>query len=315
MMRARTAALVALAALAGVSSARAEPAGDPEALFREGRALMDAGKFAEACPKFEASQQLDPTVSTMLNLADCREKNGQLATAWGLFVEAAKKADAASDAPTHKLHAVAVGHAAKLEPRLSKLTITVAHELTGLEIRRGEIVVAAGDYNREVPVDGGRFTITATAPDHESWTTRIVIAPEHDAKTIEVPVLREQAHAAVPPAHARAGHSRVLPIVVGAGALVLAGGAVGFELWGRSIYSDAQAERDDATQQSLWDSANQKRYVAEGLAAVGLVAAGTAVFLYVRGRHDEEPTAVARRTIVTPAIVGDRAGIVVMGGF
>src|SRR5262245_31616174 len=31
-----------------------------EALFNQGRDLMSAGKFSEACPKFEASQQLDP---------------------------------------------------------------------------------------------------------------------------------------------------------------------------------------------------------------------------------------------------------------
>jgi hypothetical protein len=48
-----------------------------EALFNQGRDLMTAGKFTEACPKFEASQQLDPGLGTMLNLAECYEKTGR----------------------------------------------------------------------------------------------------------------------------------------------------------------------------------------------------------------------------------------------
>ena len=32
--------------------------------------------------KLDASQRLESSVGTLLNLADCREKNDQLATAW-----------------------------------------------------------------------------------------------------------------------------------------------------------------------------------------------------------------------------------------
>src|SRR3954465_9465866 len=59
-----------------------------EALFNQGRDLMTAGKFVEACPKFEASQQLDPGLGTMLNLAECYEKTGRTASAWAEYREA-----------------------------------------------------------------------------------------------------------------------------------------------------------------------------------------------------------------------------------
>src|SRR6476661_10803784 len=63
-----------------------------EALFGEGRRLMSAGRYAEACPKLEASLKLDSGVGTMLNLAECYEKNGQTASAWTEFREAVSAA-------------------------------------------------------------------------------------------------------------------------------------------------------------------------------------------------------------------------------
>src|SRR6478735_9605838 len=45
-----------------------------EALFDEGRRLLAAARFAEACPKFAESQRLDSALGTLLNLGDCYEK-------------------------------------------------------------------------------------------------------------------------------------------------------------------------------------------------------------------------------------------------
>src|SRR5262245_58083088 len=78
-----------------------------QSLFDEGRKLMKAGKIAQACAAFEASEKLDPVVTTLLNLADCREQNHQLATAWGAFVEAQRMARAAGN---DKLLKVATSH-------------------------------------------------------------------------------------------------------------------------------------------------------------------------------------------------------------
>jgi hypothetical protein len=39
-----------------------------EALFSEGKALANAKNFVAACPKFEASQKLDPGAGTLLHL-------------------------------------------------------------------------------------------------------------------------------------------------------------------------------------------------------------------------------------------------------
>ena len=106
MTASRTIALLvaigAVATLLPPSTASADPA-TAEALFREGRRLLDEGKTDEACPKLAESQRLDPSAGTMLNLATCYEKNGQLASAWVTFKGAATAAQNANEVDRAKL--------------------------------------------------------------------------------------------------------------------------------------------------------------------------------------------------------------------
>src|SRR5215472_7885952 len=73
--------------IAVVSVARADD--QAQTLFAQGRALMDAGRFAEACPKLAEAARLSPSGKYTLNLADCYEKNGQTASAYARYIEAA----------------------------------------------------------------------------------------------------------------------------------------------------------------------------------------------------------------------------------
>jgi len=178
--------------VAMTASASAQPAPEQaEVLFREGKELMTQKKFAEACAAFERSQQLDPRVSTLLNHADCREKNGQLVTAWGLFRDAKHQTRAETDAAATQRHGVAAARADKLEPRLSKLSIDIApgRQLAGLEILRGANRVEPDAWNHALPIDGGTYQITARAPGHVEWSTSVVVKPEGDKQVIEVPKL------------------------------------------------------------------------------------------------------------------------------
>ena len=102
-------------------------------LFDEGDRLMAAGKFAQACPKYAASNKLDPQLGALLHLADCYAKNGQVASAWTSFRDAAEIAQQRDDGRA----AFATEQANLLEPRLSRLTLVVSDnaQLEGLEIK------------------------------------------------------------------------------------------------------------------------------------------------------------------------------------
>ncbi|HET7504706.1 MAG TPA: hypothetical protein VFK02_26975 [Kofleriaceae bacterium] len=190
MMRARWLPLLIVIA-AGAPRAQAQSAStQAQSLFDDGQRQMKAGKVAEACAAFERSEKLEPVVTTQLNLADCRERNHQLATAWSAFLEADRMAQAIGDA---RLARVAQSHARKLEPRLSRLTISIPADrlVPGLEVLRGSDRVLSAVWNHAVPVDGGTYTITARANGFGSWSVAKSIKDEADAQTVEIPKLIE----------------------------------------------------------------------------------------------------------------------------
>jgi len=324
------AALVAVIAVRTDAAAQSSTA-QAETLFRQGKDLIAHGKIAEACAAFDASQKLDPTIATLLNQASCREKNGQLATAWGLFLDAERQSRSATDDASRQLHQVANDHAVKLEPRLSTLTITVAAEnrVGGLEILRNNEPVDPGAWNKALPVDGGSYKITARAPGNAEWSSSVTVGVERDAKALEIPKLKAAAlqpprpavAATAPPPSSSSGpaRSKVIPLVLGAAALGFVGGAIGVELWASSTYDNAKKEPDNAKQDSLWHSANTRRYVGVGLGAAGLACAGAAVWFYLRGGGEHEPTTStttqASRWMVQPIVSGDRAGLALEGSF
>lgn len=318
--------IAVLALVAGRARAEAQSAtAQAETLFRQGKDLLAHGKVAEACAAFDASQKLEPTIATTLNQASCREKNGQLATAWGLFLDAERQSRAATDDASRKLHQVATDHASSLERKLSTLTVSVASEnrVRGLEILRNGEPLDPGAWGKALPVDGGTYKITARAPGNAEWTSSITVAPERDVKTIETPKLKAvvaeaaatapASRPAAPPAPSRP--SRVLPIALGASAVALGAVALGFELSARSTYDkvDDPANNTDAKRESAWHSANNRRYVAEGLGLAGLACAGAAVFFFLHTPSASPETQTALQ--LTPAVSPDHAGLVLSGGF
>lgn len=320
--------------VAAASTAFAQPAGaQAEILFRRGQDLLAHGKVAEACAAFDESERLAPGVTTVLNQANCREKNGQLATAWGLFLEADRQTRAATDGLGKQLHQSAVDHAKKLESRLSTLKIVVPAEsrVGGLEIRRDGELVDAAAWNQALPLDGGTYKIAAHAPGNVEWTSSVTVGAERDARTIDIPKLSPAALAPAPTTTGAAltpnapdgttssgagpserQTSSRLPLVFGVAAIALAGGAVGFHLWGNATY-DQTKQGTDSQKLDAWHSANDKRYVAEGMGIAALGCAGVAVWLYVRDRHAPADETVAHSVVIMPA--SERLGVSLIGRF
>lgn len=181
--------IVVVATLLGIAhSAHAQgDAAQAESLFREAKTLFDAGKIAEACAAWEASERMDPSLGTLTNIANCREKNGDLATAWEAYVALERRT--AGIGKYQSLNDLGKRKAAELEPRLSYLTINVPDEVRveGLEVYRAGKLIDPGAWNRALPIDGGEHTITGRAPGHEPWSTTVTVGREGDKKSVEVP--------------------------------------------------------------------------------------------------------------------------------
>ena len=179
-------------------------AADTEAdrLFEQGRAAVRAGDLGKALERFEQSQRLDPAVGTLLNIADCEEKLGKLASAWTHLRQAIDQMKADDDrlGPIKK-------RIVALEPRLPRLTIALAQGTPSFtKVTRDDVELAGPQLGTEQPVDPGKHQVTVAAPGHRRRVFRVELkVAEHKSLTVE-PGDEEAAPVvvAVPPAAAPA---------------------------------------------------------------------------------------------------------------
>jgi hypothetical protein len=105
---------------------------------------------------------------------------------------------------------------------------------------------------------------------------------------------------------------RNVTLALGGGALLVGSTAIVLDLWAQDMDADSQRAADlgDAQRsEQLHGGANARRYTAEGLGAVAIGLAGTALYLWLAdtGTHD--------RVAVTPVVTPDGAHAVVRGAF
>jgi hypothetical protein len=167
-----------------------------EALFEDGRQLMTEGKYAEACPKFAASERLDASTATLLNLASCYERQGRTATAWATYKEAASAANAVG---RNDYLVAAERHANALESNLAKLTLNVDQPVEGLHLERDGIAVDRAEWGIAIPVDPGSYSVVASAPGHKSWASSVTVTQNGAQVTLTVPALEAQIEAPMLP--------------------------------------------------------------------------------------------------------------------
>lgn len=183
-LSAAVAVVAVLGALAGSAHAQARAAA--EVAFREGRALMKAGRYAEACKKLALSERLDPGAGTLANLGVCHQKLGKLASAWADLNEAADLA--AQEGETKRAKTIRA-YAHSLEPRLSRLRLRVAGPRpAGLAVTRDgkDVTLLLG---AAVPVDPGTHVIEARAKGTPPWKKQVTVAGEGKTVTVEIPAL------------------------------------------------------------------------------------------------------------------------------
>lgn len=173
--------LVLFAARHAHADAASEAAAD--ALFKEGKSLATAGNYAAACAKFEASQKKAPAAGTLVNLADCYEHEGKIASAWITYKEAAR---AAAIRKKTEWETLSKGRIAALEPKLPRLTISPPDNAPAdVTIARDGEALARGELSVAIPVDPGSHTVTASAPGRVPFEKRVDV---REGATIEVSI-------------------------------------------------------------------------------------------------------------------------------
>jgi hypothetical protein len=223
--------LVTLAVSARTARAqtRAEtPDQAADRLFNEARALASAGRYAEACPKLEQSQSLDPGIGTEFDLADCYEHTSRPAHAYRLFEEVARIARASGK--VERATASAARQAA-LETKVARLNITSKNPVDGLAVSLDGEVVAAAELGRPRPIEAGDHTLEASAPGRSSWRKVVHIDPSAKVD-VNVPPLEPIATATPSepaPSPGHGGGQRTVAIAVGGVGIVglAAGGVAG----------------------------------------------------------------------------------------
>lgn len=176
------------AALAQVS---ADAKAAAEALFNQGRALMTAGRFAEAADKFEASNRFDPSVGTLLNLGVCQEQSGQHQLAWETFRVAAEEARKTAD----QRESYALERMNSLAGELFFLWIEVPPQTHAqdMHVVLDGKPLPAGSWGRPIVVAQGAHTVQASAPGVTPFETRVDVTTPGQAMRIDIPVLQPEA--------------------------------------------------------------------------------------------------------------------------
>jgi hypothetical protein len=310
VLRSARATLVAGILLSVGGRAVADPAA-AEALFREGRRLLSEGNVAAACDKFAASERMEPSSGTLLNLADCDARAGKTASAWAEFLGAARMARNHGDGARAD---EAARRANQIEPTLSHLTIQVAARVPGLRIQRDDVVVEEASLASAIPVDPGAHAVSASAPGFQSWSTSVVIAAKAGNQDLVVPALQpaaaNESFAPAPVggsliARPAARDGRTVGYAIAGAGLVAAvvGGVFGAKAL--STYSDAESDchgghtNCPASSGTKYDTADSQATVANVGMGVGIVAVAVGAYLiFVNPPPSSRPRSASGLSIV-----------------
>lgn len=295
---------------AGAQTTAQDPAA-AQALFEEGRTLMQQKKYDQACAKFAESQRLGPASGTLLNLGECHAKANRTASAWAAFSQAIALAHSANQADRE---AYAKERVAEIEGSLVKLALKVdVGDSKGLVVKRDNVELGQAAWGTPVPVDPGPHVIEASAPGKKTWKTTVEVGSE---RLLEVPV--PALEAAEPSADASTGspfftQKRIGLAVGGLGIVFVAVGAVfGVDAIGKN--ADAKDNCRTETLCSLrglelTDDAKSSAAASTIFFILGTASLTAGAILFFTAGDDRQDTKAAKRVRFAPVFGPGSAGV------
>jgi hypothetical protein len=181
--------LVALSAAAQPMDLTTEVA-KAEGLFHSGKDLLALGDYERACPLFAESFRLDPATGCLLALAMCREGQGKYASAYRAYAEVVSRSHAEGRVDREQ---AARGKVSELESKLSTLTLIPANteEVDDLLVRINGEPLSPALLGTALPSDGGSIRVEVEQPGKEPWRAHLTIAPQGEARRLNLPPLRD----------------------------------------------------------------------------------------------------------------------------
>ena len=335
----RTIGLVVALGLFAPSSASAQSKSDAaaQAVFEDGLAKFERGEFAAACPLLQRAVQISstPALGGMLTLAECYEKTGRPASAWGLYKKVAALANA--DGKTDRADKARKA-AERLEPTLPRVKFVrkgAGEAPAGLSVKYGDEVVPADLWDVALPVDPGTLRFTFEA-DGRSSTTRSAEVPK-GASVTEVPVpdlepaSRDTSRAppptlvsTPPPLEIPEGASGqkgglgapgIAGIVVGAVGIVGVAASIGVIVdakgkWKEAVAHDCGGNASQCSTLAGIDAARGQGDAATAVfgVGIGLAAIGTGILIYDLARHAKKDSAGSASTTFAFGAMPDPRG-------
>ncbi len=281
-----------------------------DALFAEGRSLMDQHKYAEACVKFAESERFEGAVGTSLNLGECHEKLGHTASAYGAFGEAKRLAALRKDA---EREAHAAERRAAIEPRLSRIALSVPSHAATVKVFLDDQELGAGAIGAAIPVDPGQHRVRAIAPDKPTFDKEFAVGAGPVTVAVEVVFPGDK------PKTEAWSTMRSAGVVVGAAGLVGVLGGAGFGV-AAIVKNNASKEEclpADAAACSMRGVSLRKQAgtfadVSTGTLVAGGVLVGLGVGLFVLGGTNSQekpgPTAFRVIPVLSPGFGGAIVG-------
>lgn len=306
---ASAAAVLAWSLSASAQSSGAQPPHDSanfqaisaaKTLFDQGQKQMADKNYTAACASFKASNNAVARVGTLLNLADCYEKAGKLASAWGAYYDSINLGRRQGH-PEYE--AFAQKKKDELEPKLLKLTIDVPVDVRvdGMKVTRDHVAVEPAAWGVPIAVDAGAHSIDVTAPHKLPFHAETRVDDDHKVVLVTVQKLAD-----APVAWPRSNQPEVIekvvtapsmwtPLRIGGVALGGAGvvavvvgsvlGLVANDKYQSALKNECGGDPNTCTVSGVTDGATAHTLadVSTGLFVGGLVALAGGVTLFVVG--------------------------------
>jgi len=159
--------------MSSVQPCSAQQEAAAEALFRSARQAADRGDWVTACDRFEESHRLEPAPGTVLNLAQCREKLGQVASAWKRYGEVVQRLPKTDPRVTYSR-----GKERELEPQVPRLTLVAPEGPDGkasFRVTVNGMEVMPATFGVPLPFDPGQLSIRIEADGRDAVERKLDI--------------------------------------------------------------------------------------------------------------------------------------------